>query len=122
MRALIVDDDEVTRAFLAGILEQTAVACDEAVNGADAIRRIKQTAYGLIFLDILMPRIDGWGVLDFIRAHRTPSRIYVMTGGRDQHLSAVDQEIVAGVLTKPFDREKILALVEAALAASGNLR
>ena len=67
--------------------------------------------------DILMPRIDGWGVLDFIRNRKHRSKIFVMTGGREQRLSTVDQELVTGLLNKPFDRNQVKTLVEGCLTA-----
>lgn len=117
VRALIIDDDAVTRALLGGILDEAGVDFDEAANGAEGIQCIKKQDYGIIFLDILMPRIDGWGVLDFIRNRPHRSKIFVMTGGREQRLSTVDQELVTGLLTKPFDRTQVKTLVEGCLSA-----
>jgi serine/threonine protein kinase len=110
-RALITDDDAVTREILANILRQNGVPYDEALNGADAIKQLKAHQYGLLFLDLLMPRIDGWGVLDFIRSKSRSGplnmRIFVMTSFREQRLSAADQEIVAGFIYKPIDQTEI---------------
>src|SRR5213075_1652352 len=66
-RALVADDDPVARYLIANILAANGFAFDEAANGADAVKCLKQHEYSLIFLDLLMPRIDGWGVLDFMR-------------------------------------------------------
>ena len=108
-KALITDDDAVTRELLGGILKQNGVGFDEAVNGADAIKLLKQNQYGLLFLDLLMPRIDGWGVLDFLRSKSRASqmKIYVLTGYREQRMSAADQEIVAGIIYKPVHADEI---------------
>jgi serine/threonine protein kinase/CheY-like chemotaxis protein len=118
VRALIVDDDAVTRALLGAILDEVGVEYDEGVNGAEGIQKIKAKDYGIIFLDILMPRIDGWGVLDFIRNRAHHGKIFVMTGGREQRLSTVDQELVTGMLPKPFDRSHVKTLIEGCLAAA----
>src|SRR5437763_13859380 len=66
-RALVADDDPVTRYLIANILSANGFAFDEAANGADAVKCLKQNEYSIIFLDLLMPRPDRRGVLDFIR-------------------------------------------------------
>src|SRR5438128_3229915 len=63
-RALVADDDPVTRYLIANILGQRRIAFDEAANGYDAVKQLKEHDYTLMFLDLLMPRIDGWGVID----------------------------------------------------------
>jgi len=118
LRALIVDDDEVTRAMLGGILMQHRVEYDEANNGAEAIKRLKQREYDLLFLDLLMPRIDGWGVLDYLRGHRTERRcdVFLISGIHQQRLSVADRELVAGQIDKPFDHSQIGQVVEERIA------
>ncbi|HYK01896.1 MAG TPA: protein kinase [Thermoanaerobaculia bacterium] len=113
-RALIVDDDPATRYLLSGILSRHQIACDEASNGADAIKLLKSNEYGWVFIDLLMPRIDGWGVIDFLRSHRVdPSkrRTYVVTGVQNQKLSTADQDVVTGLLYKPIDVAQVERLV-----------
>ncbi|MCU1347071.1 MAG: serine/threonine protein kinase [Acidobacteria bacterium] len=118
MRALIVDDDEVTRTVLGGILMQHRVEYDEANNGAEAIQRLKQRDYGLLFLDLLMPRIDGWGVLDYLRGHRAERHcdVFLISGIHEQRLSVADQELVSGQIDKPFDHSQIGEVVEQRIA------
>lgn len=107
-RALVTDDDAVTREILTTVLRQKGVQFDEAINGAEAIKLLKQNQYALVFLDLLMPRIDGWGVLDFVRSKGgNNAKIYIMTAFREQRLSAADQEIVAGMIYKPIDEVEI---------------
>lgn len=121
-RALITDDDAVTRELLGSILRQNGVPYDEAVNGAEAIKQLKQHQYGLMFLDLLMPRIDGWGVLDFIRTktRNEPSqiKIFVMTSFREQRLSTADQEIVSGFIYKPIDGSEIDRVLQKSAVAA----
>ncbi|MBK5260196.1 MAG: protein kinase [Thermoanaerobaculia bacterium] len=108
-RVLITDDDAVTREMLASILRQNNVPFDEAANGAEAIKLLKQQQYGLLLLDLLMPRIDGWGVLDFLRSkvRNGKTKVYILTGYKEQRLSTADQEIVAGMIYKPVREEEI---------------
>ena len=108
-RALVADDDPVTRYLIANILAANGFAFDEAANGADAVKCLKQNEYSIIFLDLLMPRIDGWGVLDFMRrmkADKLP-RLFVITGVKDQSISAADRDVVAGVIYKPLNPDEV---------------
>lgn len=120
-RALIVDDDAVTRQILASLVTQHRMVFDEATNGAEAIKLLKEHEYTLMFLDLLMPRIDGWGVIDFIRSRRDARkkpRLYVITAVRDQKLSEADKELVTGVVYKPIDQNQIDNAVKTALSAA----
>ncbi len=108
-RALVADDDPVTRYLIANILSANGFAFDEAANGADAVKCLKQHEYSIIFLDLLMPRIDGWGVLDYMRrtkADKLP-RLFVITGVKDQSISAADRDVVAGVIYKPLNPDEV---------------
>jgi serine/threonine-protein kinase len=113
-RALIADDDPVTRYLIANILGQRRIAFDEATNGADAVKALKQQEYTLLFLDLLMPRIDGWGVIDFVRRSKAGKhpRIYVITGVKNQTLSVADREMVSGLIFKPLDPGEVERIVQ----------
>ena len=116
-RALIADDDPVTRYLIANILGQRRIAFDEAANGADAVKQLKAHEYTLVFLDLLMPRIDGWGVIDFLRRSKTRApRIFVITGVKDQTLSVADRELVAGLIYKPLNPEEVDRVVQQSLS------
>ena len=113
-RALIADDDPATRYLLGSILARYQIAFDEAGNGVDAVKCLKQHDYTLVFIDLLMPRVDGWGVLDYIRTHRdrASSKVFIITGVQNLKLSTADQELVTGMLFKPIDIGAVEKLVE----------
>jgi eukaryotic-like serine/threonine-protein kinase len=116
-RALIADDDPVTRYLIANILSQRRIAFDEAANGADAVKSLKAHEYTIVFLDLLMPRVDGWGVIDFLRRSKTkPPRIVIITGVKDQTLSVADRELVTGIIYKPLDPAEVDRLVRQTLS------
>jgi serine/threonine protein kinase len=117
-RALIADDDPVTRYLIANILSANGFAFDEAANGADAVKCLKQNEYSIIFLDLLMPRIDGWGVLDFMRRMKPGKmpRLFVITGVKNQSISAADRDVVAGVIYKPLNPDEVGKVVKQAAA------
>jgi serine/threonine protein kinase len=112
-RALVADDDPVTRYLIANILNQRRIAFDEAANGADAVKQLKTHEYTLVFLDLLMPRIDGWGVIDWLRRSKTKApRIFIITGVKDQSLSVADRELVSGVIYKPLNPTEVDRVVQ----------
>jgi len=119
-RALVADDDPITRYLIANLLSANGFAFDEAANGAEAVKCLKQNEYSIIFLDLLMPRIDGWGVLDFMRsrmkAEKIP-RLFVITGVKDQSISAADRDVVAGVIYKPLNPDEVGKVIKQAAAA-----
>jgi serine/threonine protein kinase len=116
-RALIADDDPVTRYLIANILSQRRIAFDEAANGADAVKSLKAHEYTIVFLDLLMPRVDGWGVIDFLRRSKTkPPRIVIITGVKDQTLSVADRELVTGIIYKPLDPAEVDRLIRQTLS------
>jgi len=116
-RALIADDDPVTRYLIANILSQRRIAFDEAANGADAVKSLKAHEYTIVFLDLLMPRVDGWGVIDFLRRSKTkPPRIVIITGVKDQTLSVADRELVTGIIYKPLDPGEVDRVVQQTLS------
>jgi serine/threonine protein kinase len=115
-RALVADDDPATRYIIANILAQHQFAYDEVGNGADAVKMLKSREYALIFIDLLMPRIDGWGVLDYLRSRRDGRalpRTYVVTGVQNQKLSTADRDIVTALLYKPIDVGQVERIVTA---------
>jgi serine/threonine protein kinase len=112
-RALVADDDPATRYLLGSVLQRHQIAYDEAANGADAVKFLKTNDYAFVFVDLLMPRVDGWGVLDFLRNHRRNQlpRTFIVTGVLNQKLSTADQDVVTGLLYKPLDVTQVEKLV-----------
>lgn len=66
-RALLVDDDEPDRHHNRDIFLREGFAVDEAVNGREALDRIRQNSYDIIVLDILMPYVDGYEVMRHLK-------------------------------------------------------
>jgi serine/threonine protein kinase len=112
-RALVADDDPAARYILGSVLQRHQIAYDEAANGADAVKLLKTNEYTFVFIDLLMPRIDGWGVLDFLRSRRPQPmpRTIIITGVQNQKLSTADQDVVCGLLYKPIDIGQVEKIV-----------
>jgi CheY-like chemotaxis protein len=68
-RALVVDDDDPIRTMLKKIVERQDLDVETARDGAEAIERLDASNYDVIVLDLMMPKVDGFGVLKHIQEH-----------------------------------------------------
>ena len=65
-RLLIVEDDEIGRMVLWELLSDQ-YDCDLAFNGEEAIKKLSADEYGHVLLDLMMPKVDGFGVMDYLK-------------------------------------------------------
>src|SRR6266550_3300551 len=81
-KALIVEDDPTTRRLLRKLVESESCEVDEAADGAQAIRLLDRNEYGVVLLDIVLPKISGTAVMDhlFMTNPALLERIIVVTG------------------------------------------
>ena len=112
-RVLVADDDQSIRQLLGTIIKRERLEVDLAPDGAEAIEHLKRQEYSVILLDLMMPRIDGFGVIQHLRDHPQTHKpvVIVITAYADQRFKEVDAEIVSGVLRKPFDVADVGSLV-----------
>src|SRR5947209_2571676 len=106
-RILVVDDDDAIRALLLTILRRRGIKVDSARNGLEAMEHFARCRYSVLLLDLMMPRMNGYELLEEIGKMTRPQRpiVIVLTAGTEpRNLSA---EIVAGTVRKPFDIEQI---------------
>jgi two-component system, OmpR family, alkaline phosphatase synthesis response regulator PhoP len=111
-KILIVDDEKNIRMTIRQSLADMDVECDTAVNGEEALSKLKDTDFGLVLLDLRLPGMDGMDVLQKLREDRPDIRVVIITahGTID---SAVDaMKLGAGdFIQKPFSPEEIRELV-----------
>jgi len=109
---LIVDDEKNIRLTLAQALEPLGVETDTAVNGEEALAKLKNKEFGLILLDLKMPGIDGMEVLRKVSESRPDIRVIIITAHGTIE-SAVEAMKFGAVdfLQKPFVPKEIRALV-----------
>jgi CheY-like chemotaxis protein len=110
---LLADDNEATCTLIIALL-QADFAVDVASDGGEAIEKLKSRQYAAILLDLLMPLVDGFAVLDFLREHRPDllRRVIVVTASlSSRELQRVGQYDVFGVIAKPFEVDALQAAV-----------
>jgi CheY-like chemotaxis protein len=75
---LVVDDDDDFREALAEILTSAGYPAEQAENGEVALRRIGEEAPGVVLLDLKMPVLDGWGVVERMRKDPRTAHIPIL--------------------------------------------
>ena len=115
MDKILIVEDEISIARMTKLcLTKNGYRCDIATNGMTAAKKIEETVYDLVLLDIMLPDIDGYDLLEYIKQFQTPvifvtARASVPDRVKGLRLGAEDY------LTKPFDLDELLARVEAVL-------
>jgi DNA-binding NtrC family response regulator len=109
--ALIVDDDDPIRNMLSTIVRHEGIRVDTARDGSEAIDRLDRDGYSVVVLDLMMPRVDGYAVLQHMRDHQ-PDLLkctILATAVPDHDLSKSMKDKVYTVHTKPFDVHQLIA-------------
>jgi len=116
-RVLIVDDEEIVIRSCRRILSDTQLyAVDSAPDGVQALRKVDESEYDLMVLDIMMPGIDGLEVLQQVK-ERHPDIDVIMVTGLSQIQTAVKAMKLGAFdyLSKPFDPDELKHVVDRAL-------
>ncbi len=112
-RILVADDDQAIRQLMCTIMRRERLDADCVSDGIEAIEHLQRNEYAVILLDLMMPRLDGFGVIEYLKnnppAHKPV--VLVITAYADQKFKQVDPDVVAGVLRKPFEVADIGNLV-----------
>jgi two-component system LytT family response regulator len=114
IRAVIVDDEPLARRRIRNLLaeaEDVEVAA-ECANGEEAIRAMEESPPDLLFLDIQMPELDGFDVLQAVGVGRVPVVIFVTA--YDQFALRAFEAQALDYLLKPFDDERFEAALQRA--------
>ena len=119
---LLVDDNEATCTLIAAVLQRDFLT-EVASDGIEAIEKLKTKQYAAILLDIRMPHLDGYGVLDHIKANRPEAlrTVLIVTAAlAGRELARMDEYNVCAIIPKPFDVEVLLAAVKQCAALGDN--
>lgn len=118
-RMLVVDDDSMYRTLLTISLEEKGYTVAEAPDGKKGWEMILAGDYDLVFLDLLMPEMDGFEVLERIKSDETTAHIPVIVISGEEDMDSIVWCIESGAadyLNKPFDPVVLHARVNASLA------
>ena len=112
-KILVVDDDESIRVMVERVLRREQYQVDSARDGFEAIERLTQNDYDAILLDLMMPGLDGFAVLDYLEEHRPEleSSVIIMSANLPAASDARRMRKVGKILPKPFDLSDLIAQV-----------
>ena len=118
MRVLIVDDEPLARQELQYLLESAGGVEVVGVgrNGIEAVELIRSQKPDVVFLDVQMPGLDGFGVLKKLLEKKMPLPQVVFATAYDQYAVRAFEVNAVDYLLKPFDRARVAKTVEKALA------
>jgi len=114
-RVLVVDDEAAIRALVAKIIERAGFDVETARDGREAIDKLHEGDYDVLVIDLMMPNIDGYGVVDYLRERggQQPA-VILITAADSAAVRKMDGAFVHSVLRKPFDIDVLADLITAA--------
>lgn len=118
MRVLIIEDEFDLRRLLMEILTEDGYAVDVSADGDDGLSKAQMWTYDAIVLDLMLPRRDGWNVLQQLRkTHKTPVLILSARDALADRVHGLDSG-ADDYLVKPFERLELLARLRALIRRS----
>ena len=121
-RVLVVDDDDVIRQLITVNLELEGFDVVTAVDGQDALEKVKDAQPRVITLDVMMPRLDGWEAAARLRGDPETAHIKVIllsARAQEADLQRGERIGVDAYLTKPFDPDELIDLVRRLMDDAG---
>jgi CheY-like chemotaxis protein len=114
--ALVVDDDPDIVLVFRVMLDAEGFRTVSVANGRAAVEEVLAGALDVVLLDVMMPELDGWGVLEALADHEGAPPVVVVSA----RVGEADQQRAlrlgaAAYVTKPFDPEELLRTVESVL-------
>jgi CheY-like chemotaxis protein len=118
-RVLVVDDDEPIRILLDNVFRDAGYEVLVAPDGETALDMVGSWKPHLMTLDLVMPDLDGWGVLERLRRLPHPPPVVIVSACSDEVPPGVLDRYVGGCVTKPFHVADLLVTCQRVL--TGNL-
>ena len=117
--ALVVDDSNATRSLIKSAIEEIDdINTFEAATGFEALRLLPQQTFDLIIMDINMPDINGFELINFVKTNDNYKNIPVVMVSTERSGAEKEKGMALGAfayLTKPFDIEKLQGIIRKAL-------
>ena len=114
-RVLAVDDSPLMRTFLQNKLQPYGISPEFASSGEEALFKISKQHFDMIFLDVMLPGMDGYDVCKMIKKNKDNSLMkVVMLTSKDKTFDKIRGTMAGcdGYLTKPVDELKLRAIIE----------
>ena len=115
---LIVDDDQTIRKLISTILGRRDLDFSTASDGVEALAMLDKRRYDVMLLDLMMPRMDGYEVLEKLRGRVNRPFVILVSAQSDYLPLGLDPTLVHSILRKPFDIEFLVDLIFSAAAGA----
>jgi CheY-like chemotaxis protein len=112
-KILVVDDDNLSRQNIARFLSGDGHSIDQAADGAEALELLKSGHFDLVLSDILMPKINGYAVIEFVHSRLPETSVLLMTahpGTRPAWSGSVE------IVMKPINLDEVSAAIRRLLS------
>jgi len=120
MNILIVEDDEAIANLVKMNLTAEGYQCVCAYDGKEGADHIERECFDLILLDIMLPKINGYELLEYVKPIGTPVIFLTAKGGTDDRIKGLKQG-ADDYIVKPFQIGELMARVEALLRRYGKM-
>ena len=101
--ALVVEDDPAIRRLVEKLLTRLKIRIDLASDGRTAIAKLSTQPYSVLVLDLMVPELNGFEVIDYIKRENITVPVAVVSAVSQQALTKLDLDVVKLVISKPFD-------------------
>jgi CheY-like chemotaxis protein len=110
---LITDDDPGIRGLLTTVTLLTGCTVETAANGTEALQKLRTGSYDLLLLDLMMPMMSGYDVVDHLKEMENRPAVIVLTATHAEALALerLDGRVVSSIMRKPFDVETVSDII-----------
>lgn len=116
-RALVIEDDPAIRSLVDAILKREGFTIDQARTGKEAIGKIDREQFHLIILDLMMPEMNGYALLRYLREHRFDVlKTIIVLSADPRAMRGEFPEPICKFMAKPFDIHEFAAHVRTCMA------
>lgn len=114
-KVLVTDDDESLRRLISLTLSRAGYSVDTAANGCESLKKIDADGFDALLLDLMMPVMSGFEVLDELRKRDKELCVIVISAVPEMYLDRVKEQ-VEFVIPKPFDLATLTSTLEECMA------
>jgi len=111
---LLVDDNEATCTLITALLRKE-FEVETASDGVEALEKLRTKTYATVILDLVMPQLDGYGVLDYLKEQHPDilRRVLIVSAAiNSKELARLKPYEVCAVISKPFEVDTLLSAVK----------
>ncbi len=119
-RILLAEDDKPILRLVSDVLTRAGFEVEVVQDGREAITKLTSEDFDVVVLDLMMPELSGYDVLDWMKRERpgtSKASVVILTAVARSALDKVDEEQVFAIIRKPFEIDGLLAVLERCVEA-----